>query len=113
MLKVDLLIDKKLQILKELVVQGHALFDKKGRDIACASVSSLVYSSLLSFKKLNGLLLNDEDRDGKMKITLLEFDKRVQGELRGITLMLVNGLLLVKERFQENIKIDIKENIIF
>ena len=66
MIKVKL--TKENDIIKNIIVKGHALYDDFGKDIVCAAVSSTIITSVnasllidensLSYKENNGLDIN-------------------------------------------------------
>lgn len=81
-------------------ISGHANFDEVGKDIVCASVSSIIYTTInaiLSIDK-NAIKFND---DNIMTIEIILKDN--------ITLKLIDNMLtLIKElerQYPKNIKI--------
>jgi len=60
-------IDIRLEIRRECLyvrAQGHSLFDKKGQDLVCCAVSTLVDSWFLSSDKLGGGKCEASRKDG-------------------------------------------------
>lgn len=83
-------------------IKGHALFDKYGKDIVCAAVSSIVITTV------NGILSIDEDSIkyidsvGYVSIDILKDDKVVN-------LLILNMMNLLKElemQYNKNIKVE-------
>ena len=83
-------------------IKGHALFDKYGKDIVCAAVSSIVITTV------NGILSIDEssikcvDGSGYVSIDILKDGKIVN-------LLISNMIHLLKEletQYKENIKVE-------
>ena len=78
-------------------IKGHALFDKYGKDIVCAAVSSIVITTV------NGIMLIDEnsikckDSSGYVSIEILKDDKVVN-------LLILNMMNLLKELEEQYIK---------
>ncbi|MBR3363159.1 MAG: ribosomal-processing cysteine protease Prp [Bacilli bacterium] len=83
-------------------IKGHALFDKYGKDIVCAAVSSIVITTV------NGILLIDEssikckDSSGYVSIDILKSDKVID-------LLILNMMNLLKElekQYKKNIQVE-------
>ncbi len=83
-------------------IKGHALFDKYGKDIVCAAVSSIVITTV------NGILSIDEDSikcvddSGFVSIDILKDD-------RVIYLLISNMMNLLKElenQYKKNIRVE-------
>ncbi|MBQ9834679.1 MAG: ribosomal-processing cysteine protease Prp [Bacilli bacterium] len=85
----------------KIIITGHALYDDYGKDIVCASASSIIISSIncvLQFDK--DALSYHENKDG-LEIEILKKDK--------ITLTIIKNMLdMLKDlasQYEENIKI--------
>ena len=113
MINIKVNIDINENILKEIEITGHSHFAEKGKDIVCSAVSSLIYATLLTLKQMPIINIDFIDNDDQMKIIILDIKNEVKGEIRGISLSLINGLLLIKENYQNNIEILINENTYF
>lgn len=94
MIKVNVKNDK-------IIITGHALYDDYGKDIVCASASSIIISSIncvLQFDK--DAIIYQENKDG-LEIEVLKKDK--------ITLTIIKNMLdMLKDlasQYEENIKI--------
>ena len=94
MIKVNVKNDK-------IIITGHALYDDYGKDIVCASASSIIISSIncvLQFDK--DAVIYQENKDG-LEIEVLKKDK--------ITLTIIKNMLdMLKDlasQYEENIKI--------
>ena len=110
MIKVKIVITKN-KIIKELKVSGHSDYDKYGKDIVCAAISILIYTAHLSLKKLPDIKIEYSDDKETVCLSLEEnYSKKLEGEIRGITIYLVNGLKLLSEKYQENVNLDLIEN---
>lgn len=57
-----------------VIISGHANFDQHGRDIVCASVSSIVYTTVNAIFSFDETSINFSD-DGKMRITIVKNTK--------------------------------------
>lgn len=57
-----------------ITISGHANSAEYGKDIVCASVSSIIYTTVNALKRINEKSIDFEDT-GVMKITILEKDE--------------------------------------
>ncbi len=83
MIKVN--IKKNNELIDEISIKGHANFSDFGTDIVCASVSSIVITSINAMLKLDKDCLDYEQADGYIKIKLLKHEM--------ITNTLVNNMI--------------------
>ncbi len=84
---------------------GHSLFDKKGKDIVCASVSVLIQSWCLSESELCGAFIEKEQTPGK-------FRAKIKDCTTGVMLLyksLVLNLLTLENQYPENIRIEMED----
>ncbi len=83
-----------------ITITGHALYDDFGKDIVCASVSSIVYTTVNGIFSFDSDAIEFRDED-KMIITLLSDSKEV-------TILINNMFDLLKsleEKYPKNLKI--------
>ena len=94
MIKVEIS-DKKIRVL------GHAGYDDYGRDIVCASVSSIVITSVNAILSFDNEAINYEEKKDELIINILKTDK--------VTKKLLDNMIdLLKElsnQYEENIKV--------
>lgn len=81
--------------------QGHALFDKKGKDVVCAAVSTLLQSWLIGTQQLCGTLVQSEQKSGYF-IAYANISND-QEELLYRSLYL--GLVILEQQYPQNIKV--------
>ena len=99
------MIDIKINIRQniEIEARGHSLFDSKGKDIVCASVSVLLQSFVLSIKELTESELTEEREEGYLRVN-------VKNHL-GDTALLFNSLILslnvIANEYPHNVKLTI------
>lgn len=74
--------------VKEVLISGHALYDDYGKDIVCASVSSIVITSV------NAILSIDKDA---IFYSERPFVIRVNKDSREADLLILNMISLLKE----------------
>ena len=88
---------------KKIAISGHAYFDDYGKDIVCASVSSIVFTTI------NGILnINDKAikyiNDDILEIYILSDDEITKKLIRNM----VDLLKELEKQYPKNIKV--KEN---
>ena len=94
-----------IKVLKNnnhIEIKGHALFDRHGKDIVCAAVSSIVITTV------NGILLIDEDSinckdsSGFVEINILKENKTVNS----LILNMMNLLKELSKEYKKNIQVE-------
>ena len=91
-------VEKKCDYIK---IYGHADFDTLGKDIVCASVSSIIYTTVNGLLNINQKSIKFSDNDEYMKIEILSNDD--------ITLKLITNMIeMLKElskKYPKNIEV--------
>ena len=85
----------------KIIITGHAGYDDYGRDIVCASVSSIVITSINACLKIDMDSLNYKEEKDKLTIDILSDNKNV-------LLIIENMIEMLKElalTYKKNIKI--------
>ena len=83
-------------------IKGHALFDKYGKDIVCAAVSSIVITTV------NGILSIDEGSikrigsSGYVSIDIIKDDSVVNALISNM----INLLKELEEQYKKNIQVE-------
>lgn len=95
MIKVDLTKEN------EIVIKGHANYDEIGKDIVCASVSSIVITTINIIVELDCEAIEYEDLDNKIVIKKLKEDDIINKILNNMIFML-EGL---EKDYPKNVKI--------
>jgi len=90
---------------KEIIINGHAGFADYGKDIVCASVSSIVVASANDMFIVNEKAISYDDDGKQVIIKLLEQDELVIKLLNNLK-ELLKGLA---HDYPENIKIESEE----
>lgn len=85
----------------KIEVSGHAYFDEIGKDIVCASVSSIVITTINAILELTSDVISYEDLDNKILIEILKEDEVAQKLINNMIFML-EGL---EKDYPKNIKI--------
>lgn len=89
----------------EVRALGHSLFDKKGKDIVCASVSVLLQSWCLSESELCGAVIEKEQAPGQFRAKIKDCKT---GEML-LFKSLVLSLLTLEHQYPENIRIEMED----
>lgn len=103
MIKVEVV--RENDVIKEILLKGHALYDDMGKDIVCAYVSGTV---ICSINGINGIDINYLDIDKQkdlIRIIVLKNDKIVDTLL----INMLNCLKNMEKKYSSNIKIYDKE----
>lgn len=89
----------------ELEAWGHALFDSKGRDIVCASVSVLLQSWVLWERELCGVDLKEAKEEGYLKVVVTEMNEMAKLFFTALKL----SLSVLRNQYPEYIKLILEE----
>ena len=85
-----------------ITVKGHAGYGIKGTDIVCASVSSIVITSLNAIIKIDNEAINFTQSEGFIEVIINKHDKYIDIILENMISMLEE----LEKQYKENIKID-------
>lgn len=94
-------VDYNNNYIKEIKITGHAGYDEYGKDIVCASVSSIVITSVNLILKMDDKALDVIKKDGLIMLTVLK-------EGQTINMVLENMYSMLKELtkdYKKNVKI--------
>lgn len=84
--------------------KGHALFDKKGRDIVCAAVSTLLQSWFLSEKELCEASV-EAKQDKSFSAVMTNYGEKERLLLDSLIL----SLNVLRNQYAEHIKVTVEE----
>jgi len=92
----------KIKISNELIkISGHAGYDDHGKDIVCASVSSVVYTTVNGILNVDKNAIKFTDKNDAMTIDIKSKDRIIK--------ILINSMIDILEdlerQYPENIKI--------
>lgn len=85
-----------------IVINGHAMFDDYGKDIVCASVSSIAITTINAIVEFDNASIDVRENDGYLKIDILKHNKNVD-------ILISNMIKLFEElekKYPNNIKIN-------
>ncbi len=98
MIKVN--ISKKNNIIESIKCKGHAMYDKHGKDIVCASFSTMIITTI------NGILEIDKDAISYTDTNNLEIINIKKDNITNSLLNnLVNLIYELKDNYDKNINI--------
>ena len=83
-----------------ITIKGHAGYDDKGKDIVCASVSSIVITTINAIIEINSDAIDYSDLDNEIIIRKLKEDDIVN--------KLLNNMILLLESLEKDYKEYIK-----
>lgn len=97
----------RIRVCKDVItLTGHAGFDEYGKDIVCASVSSIVITSINACLRIEDNSLDYKEEQDKLTIKVISKSKVIR-------LIIENMIMMLEElasTYKKNIKI-IKEEI--
>ena len=95
MIKVDLTKDRLITI------SGHSGYEERGKDIVCASVSSIVTTSINAIIELNSNAIEYQDLNDKLIIKVISEDDNTSKLINNMIFMLSS----LEKDYPKNIKI--------
>ncbi len=85
-----------------VVIKGHAEYEDRGKDIVCASVSSIVTTSINAILRFDNDAIDYESKEGLVKIDILKEDET--------TRKLIDNMIALLEElasdYPKNIKVE-------
>lgn len=94
-------VDYNSNYIKKVRVTGHANYDDYGKDIVCASVSSIVITSINLILKMNNECISVIQKEGLIDLTVLKEEKDVNRILENMLDMLKE----LSKEYEKNVKI--------
>ena len=90
---------------KVIEISGHAGYDEFGKDIVCASVSSVIMTTVNSIMNIDNSSISYIDDGNKIIIERLN-DNEVVDKLLNTMILILKDL---EEQYKENIKVESEE----
>lgn len=94
-------INKNKNIIDSIKVSGHALYDDYGKDIVCASVSSIVITSVNAIMRLDDSSISCNKGEALIEVHILKHNNTVDT----IILNMIELLKELEANYKKNIKI--------
>ena len=91
--------------IKKISILGHAMYDEYGKDIVCASVSTLVISTVNNILSINDKTIKVEQNDCKIIIEYILKDNIIDILINNM----ISNLNTLANNYPKNIKIIDKE----
>lgn len=94
-------VDYNNNYINEVKITGHAGYDEHGKDIVCASVSSIAITSINLILKMDDKAIYVKQEEGLIKLKVLK-------EEQTINMVLENMISMLKELandYEKNVKI--------
>ena len=91
--------------IKKISILGHAMYDEYGKDIVCASVSTLVISTVNNILSINDKTIKVEQSDSKIIIEYILKDNIIDILINNM----ISNLNTLANNYPKNIKIIDKE----
>lgn len=82
-------------------ISGHSMYDVHGKDIVCASISSIVITSINGILSIDKNYLKYSQKDGFVSIDILKHDEIVDTLIDNM----INLLKELKNQYKKNIQI--------
>ena len=86
---------------KVISIHGHADYDDYGKDIVCASVSSIVMCSVEAMALFNKDSVDVDEADGKLDIVINYRDDNIDKLINNM----INCLSEIEKKYPKNVKI--------
>jgi uncharacterized protein len=89
--------------VEEISFSGHANYDKIGKDIICASISSIIFGILNAIENMEKENINIDKTKKRIKIKVLKNNQN----LKVIFLTLYYQLKTIEDKYKNNLKINL------
>lgn len=86
----------------EIVINGHAGYDDYGKDIVCASISSIAITTINAIVEFDNNSINVIEKDGYLKIDILKHNKEIDILISNMIDLFKN----LENKYPKNIKIN-------
>ena len=94
-------IESKDNFIESFTISGHADYEEYGKDIVCASVSSIAISSINLAIRIDKTSINVVNNDGLLDVKILKHDEIINK----VFINMVEMLKELEESYSKNIKI--------
>ena len=95
-------IKEKDNLINEIIIKGHAKYDEYGKDIVCASISSIVITTINALLRIDQDSIKYQESDGLINIQVLKHSDVIDK-------LIINMIELLKDlqrQYRKNIKIN-------
>ena len=98
---IQVLVERDKRHIRKIEVSGHAMYDDYGKDIVCASASSILYTSFNAILTFDKEALEVVSKEGYMRVVVKKFSEITDKLLDNLLEMLAQ----LAEQYPKNIKI--------
>ena len=107
MIKIDVLYDGKY--IKNFKIKGHANYEEYGKEIVCASVSSIAIVSSNLALRYNDKAIKFVQKEGLIDVDVLVFNDTINT----VFINMIENLKELEKEYKKNIKINIKGGALY
>lgn len=93
---------KKKNYITNITIKGHANFDDYGKDIVCASVSSVVLNTINIILLIDENIISVNKSDGFINIDVVKYNELIDK----ILLNLILELNELTDKYKKNIRVE-------
>ena len=98
MIKVEI---KETDVINEIIIKGHAGYEEYGKDIVCASVSSIAITTVNAIIRIDEDAIKYEEREGYLYININKHNEIIDKLIDNM----INLLKELKEKYDKHIEI--------
>lgn len=104
---IQITITEKHDLFKSFTIEGHSLIGKKGNNILCAGVSTLVQTIFLGLKEILKLNVKFDKKDGYFHCYLPENLTQSNKQFVDLLIMtMIKGLQDLKKQYPDEVSIN-------
>ncbi len=94
-------INKENNVINNITIKGHSLYDDYGKDIVCASISSIVITTVNGILNIYDNSLSYEENNGYLSINILIHNNIIDKLINNM----IDLLKSLEKDYKNNIKI--------
>lgn len=94
-------INKENNVINNITIKGHSLYDDYGKDIVCASISSIVITTVNGILNIYDNSLSYEENNGYLSINILIHNDIIDKLINNM----IDLLKSLEKDYKNNIKI--------
>ncbi len=98
---IQIKIDYQQEKIKKITITGHAEYEKKGKDIVCAAVSSIVITTVNGLLRINEKTIDYKQEEDLMQIIIVKNDEITDKLL----VNLIELLFELQDQYPKNLEI--------
>lgn len=88
---IKVIIKKNNELIESITISGHSLYDVHGKDIVCASVSSIAITTVNGILNIHNDVIDYKENDGYLNIQILKHNNVVDSLIKNM-IDLLNSL---------------------